>query len=125
MKELNSDKLKKFRGGVELEEYCEIMCNMMINNWDSWTWEQQHETRPRKVYKRHLGKNPNNYERGIGMRKSRPLLSEEQEKSLNAEECAVCPEFDTCQGTIVPCPRYPVRVGAPRNRVMKLGDFEE
>ena len=41
MKELNSDKLKKFRGGVELEEYCEIMCNMMINNWDSWTWEQQ------------------------------------------------------------------------------------
>ena len=87
-------------------------------------WRIQHGTRPRTVYSRHLGSNSKNYERGIGIRKSRPLLSEIQERNKDTEECAVCPEFKTCQGQIVPCPRYPIKIGAPKDRVMRLGDFE-
>ena len=91
---------------------------------DLQEWRVQYGTRPRTVYKIHLGKNSRNYERGIGTRKSRPLLSEVQSKALDNEECSVCPEFDECQGQTVPCPRYPMRTEAPRDRVMRLGDFE-
>lgn len=86
-------------------------------------WRSQHGTRPRTVYSVHLGQNSKNYERGIGTRKTRPLLSEIQERNKDTEECATCPEFNTCQGQIIPCPRYPIQVGAPRNKVMRLGEF--
>ena len=41
MKKLSSDKLIKLRGGVKLVEYCETLCMLMQNNWNSWTLEEQ------------------------------------------------------------------------------------
>lgn len=91
---------------------------------DYQRWRVQYGTEPTTVYSRHIGKNPNDYERGIGTRKTRPQLSEILDREQDIEECAVCPEFDECQGNIVPCPRYSVKALAPRNRVMRLEDFE-
>lgn len=89
---------------------------------DYQRWRVQYGTEPSVVYSKHNGKEVNNYSRGYA--KPRPLISELQEIQKDTEECAVCPEFDTCQGEIRPCPRYPVQVGATKHRVMRLEDFE-
>lgn len=87
-------------------------------------WRMQFGSQPKMVYMQHGGQNPNNYEKGVGTRKPRPLISELQVKEEWLEECAVCPEFDECQGIIRPCPRFSVKATAPRDRVMRLEDFE-
>lgn len=94
------------------------------NSSDAWRWEQQYGTKPRTVYSRHLGSNSRNYERGIGVRKTRPQLSVLQERELDIEECTKCPEFDECQGNIRPCPRFVLQSKAPKDRVLRLEDFE-
>lgn len=87
-------------------------------------WRRQHGSQPKVLYKRHSGQSPNNYERGVKAKmQKRPTVAELQTTRLNDEECTTCPEWDTCQGLIVPCPRYPDKEIAPTNQVMKLEDF--
>lgn len=95
-----------------------------LDKQETAIWRSQYDSRPKTVYSRHLGKDSKNYERGIGIRKTRPLLSKIQEKELDTEECAKCPEFEECQGNLRPCPRFPVLTTAPKDRVLRLEDFE-
>ena len=85
-------------------------------------WRSQYDSRPKTVYSRHLGSDRKNYTRGWA--KPRPSLPELEERQLDIEECAVCPEWKECKGEINPCPRFPVQALAPRDRVYRLEDFE-
>lgn len=95
-----------------------------LTNKERQKWRIQYGTQPKVLYKQHLGTNPDNYERGIAMVKPRPRLNDIQKRNEWIEECATCPEFDECQGNIKPCPRHPVQATAPKDRVMRLEDFE-
>ena len=87
-------------------------------------WRKLHGSQPKILYRKHSGKNPNNYERGTRAKmRKRPTVAQLQQNRLNDEECATCPEWHTCQGLIVPCPRYPDKETAPKDRVMKLEEF--
>jgi len=87
-------------------------------------WRKKHGSQPKILYQRHSGKDPNNYERGARAKKHRrPTIAELELQRQNEEECAFCPEWDTCKGMISPCPRFPDKENAPTDRVLKLSDF--
>ena len=123
---------------IIFEQYQEILSHITIGRHlpkmhfkrrrlteiERYHWMQQNDIKPKYVYSRHLGRNARDYERGIGTRKSRPNLSELQERGLDIEECSKCPEWKECKGTLRPCPRFPVQAIAPKNRVYRLEDFE-
>lgn len=83
-------------------------------------WLKEHDSEPSTVYTRHLGNDPEQYPRGY----ARPTQKPNQQYETDIEECAFCPEWQECQGQIVPCPRYPDQKNADRTRVMRLEDFE-
>lgn len=96
-----------------------------LNDEERQKWRVQYGSQPRIVYIRHKGSDPSNYERGIPRRKvKRPTINQLEIKEEWNEECAKCPEFDDCQGLLRPCPRYPDLAKAPKDRVLKLEDFE-
>lgn len=41
MKQLSFNEMLNIKGGISQEEYCEIVDQLIMNNWDSWTNDQK------------------------------------------------------------------------------------
>ena len=87
-------------------------------------WRSRTGGQAKFLYKKHSGSNASNYEVGVRAKKrAKPTVAELLLRQRNDEECAICPEFNSCQGMISPCPRFPDQEKASITEVMQLEDF--
>lgn len=94
-------------------------------------WRKRHGTKPRMLYREHLGPDPVVYERGHA--RSRPTVREVEQQWQDDQECAFCPEQEECWEENKGCLRgqaFEPPIDDPqfhtfRKRVYRLDDFDE
>lgn len=88
-------------------------------------WRRKHGTQPKIVYRRHLGKDPNNYpSKGVGSSKKKRQPHPQDKIQKNDDECGLCPDMEECWIIGDGCIREPNRKVYNGSRVYKLEDFE-